>query len=216
MPPRLQKIDEHTRPDHWYLDEGDECYYVSEYTPRQGFHYSETNDLIINLKKPVDRRGRPEYHWKERAIRRSGELLRSVLNVDWIPSAMLVPIPCSKAKGHPLYDDRILQVLGRMTQGLTCNVSELVLQTESLESFHDGSRLRPDELIEYYELDEELCNCEPPNEVTIFDDLLTTGSHFKAMKSVINGHWPNVPVSGIFIARRYIPQESDSSNPDEE
>ncbi|MGH9543645.1 MAG: hypothetical protein ACRD23_00350 [Terriglobales bacterium] len=213
MAPRLQKIDEHTRPDHSYLDEGDECYYVSEYTPRQGFHYSETNDLIINLKKPVDRRGRPEYEWKEWAIRRSGDLLRSVLSADWIPSAMLLPIPCSKAKGHPLYDDRILQVIRRMTQGLRCDVRELVLQTQSLESFHDGSRMRPDELKEYYALDEELCNRQPPTEVAIFDDLLTTGSHFRAMKAVINEHWPNVPVSGIFIARRYIPQDAATPTP---
>src|SRR5437868_579872 len=101
------------------------------------------------------------------------------------PTATLVPVPCSKTRDHPLYDDRIIQILHKMTRGLACDIQELVIQTESLESFHDGRRLPPNELMEYYELDEELCDCQPPREVTLFDDLLTTGSHFKAMKAVI-------------------------------
>lgn len=205
MPLRLQQIDEHTRPDHAYLREDDECYYILEYTPRQEPPYDSTSDLIFNLKKPVDRKGRPEYWYKERDIKHAGDLLRSVLSVEWLPTTMLVPVPCSKTKGHPLYDDRMVQILRRMTTGLACNIRELVVQTESLESFHDGSRLPPAALMAYYELDEDLRGCAQPSEVTIFDDLLTTGSHFKAMKAVIRQHWPNVPVSGIFVARRYIP-----------
>ena len=178
-----------------------------EYTPRQEPPYSETNNLIWNLKKPVDRKGRREYYYKEKAIQTSGDLLRGVLNVEWIPSAMLVPIPSSKTKQNPLYDDRIVQVLNRMTRNLNgCDVRELVIQTEDLDSFHDGCRLRPHQLRDYYELDENLCEGDPPREVTLFDDLLTTGSHFKAMQGVISERWPNVPISGIFIARRYLPQ----------
>ncbi len=207
MATRLQQIDEHTRPDHWYLTDEDECYYLLEYTPREGPFFSTTNDLILNLKKSVERRGRQEYHWKEWAIRRSGELLRSALNEEWLPTAMLVPVPCSKVRDHPLYDDRMVQVLQHMTQDLACNIRELVVQTESLDSFHDGCRLSPNQLRRYYELDEALCDCEQPREVTVFDDLLTTGSHFKAMKSVIRDRWPGVRVSGIFVARRYIPKD---------
>ena len=143
---RLQRIDEHTRPDHFYLDEGDECYYVFEYTARQEPPYDETSNLIFNLKKSVDRRGRPEYYYKERDIRRAGDYLRSVLNEEWLPTAMLVPVPCSKTRDHALYDDRMLQVLQRMTQNLACDVRELVIQTESLDSFHDGCRLSPNQL----------------------------------------------------------------------
>jgi hypothetical protein len=204
---RLQKIDDHTRPDHSCLDQDDECYYLFEYTPRQQPPYDATNDLIFNLKKPVDRKGRQEYCYKERDIRRSGDYLRSALNDDWLPTAMLVPIPCSKIKGHPLYDDRILQIIERMTVNLACDVRELVIQTENLESFHGGYRMPPHQLRQYYRLDEQLCDCEQPMEVTLFDDVLTTGSHFKAIKSVIQDYWPDVPVSGIFVARRYIPHD---------
>jgi hypothetical protein len=209
LPIRLQQIDEHTRPDHSYLDADDECYYLLEYTPREGYAFSPANDIILNLKKSVDRRDRPEYRYKDWAIQRSADLLRSALNDAWLASAMLVPVPCSKRKDHPLHDDRIVQVLNRLTHDLPCDVRELVIQTGNLESFHDGYRLRPSQLKAHYRLDRDLCKCEQPKEVTIFDDLLTTGSHFKAMQSIIRDHWPAVPVSGIFLARRYIPHDED-------
>lgn len=209
MPIRLQKIDNLTLPDHCYLDQRDECYYLFEYTPRQQGSYDSVSNFIFNLKKPVDRKGRPEYRYKERAISQAGDYLRLVLNEEWISSAMLVPIPCSKTKQNPLYDDRILRILGRMTRGLTCDVRELIVQTADLESFHGGCRMRPAQLRQYYALDRALCECDQPPEVTVFDDLLTTGSHFKAVQSVIHDHWPDVHVSGIFIARRFIPHDGD-------
>ena len=85
-----------------------------------------------------------------------------------------------------------------------------MIQTDNLESFHDGYRLRPVQLKAYYQLDEQLSQCDEPTEVTIFDDLLTTGSHFKAMQAIIRDHWPTIPISGIFVARRYIPHDEDA------
>lgn len=48
---RLTLIDELIRKQHHYLEDGDLCYCFGEYTARQGAAYSETNQLIINLKK---------------------------------------------------------------------------------------------------------------------------------------------------------------------
>jgi hypothetical protein len=208
---RLQTIDELTRPDHYYLDESDECYYVLEYAARQKPPYDSTSDLIFNLKKPPDRKGRPEYYYKERDILRAGDLMRSVLNPEWLKSVTIVPIPCSKIPPHPLYDDRIIQVLARMTRGLACNIRELVTQSESLESFHDDSRLSPDQLARYYHLNEELCGGCEPKAIALFDDMLTTGSHFKAMKATLQERWPAVPICGVFIARRYFPKDAPSA-----
>jgi len=205
LPIRLQKIDEHTRPDHSYLDEGDECYYLLEYASRQGFDHSSSNDLIINLKKPVSRRGLLEYRYKEQAIRQACEKLRTVLSQEFIAQATWVPIPCSKTTDDPLYDDQVLQVLRCLTQGSACEVSELIVQTESLESFHDGCRLNPEQLAYYYRLNEIVSATITPTVFAIFDDMLTTGSHFKAVKSTLTDRWPGVPTIGIFIARRYFP-----------
>jgi hypothetical protein len=51
MARRLTKIDELTLPDHYRLEPTDDCYFIGEYTARGGYEQSDTNDLILNLKK---------------------------------------------------------------------------------------------------------------------------------------------------------------------
>jgi hypothetical protein len=65
LPTKLTRVDSLLLPDHYYLDADDECYFIGEYTARAGFAFSATNDLIQNLKKPMDRRDRPEWKYKE-------------------------------------------------------------------------------------------------------------------------------------------------------
>ena len=79
FPTRLTKVDALMLDDHWYLSEGDICYFLGEYTAREGFSFSATNDLILNLKKGVDRRGRPGWRYKERAIRVAATAFRDAL-----------------------------------------------------------------------------------------------------------------------------------------
>lgn len=98
MPTRLSKIDELTRPDHTFLDPDDHCYYLGEYTARAGYAFSSMNDLIQNLKKPMDRRGRPEWKYKTLAISRSCEMLREVVPEKWLARATFVPVPPSKTR----------------------------------------------------------------------------------------------------------------------
>ena len=50
---RLSRIDDLTRSDHTFIEADDECLYLGEYNARKGYQFSETNNLIFNLKKPV-------------------------------------------------------------------------------------------------------------------------------------------------------------------
>ena len=36
--------------------------------------------------------------------------------------------------------------------------------------------------------------------IIIFDDVLTKGSHFKAMQKILNLQYPQIPIVGLFIA----------------
>ena len=40
------------------------------------------------------------------------------------------------------------------------------------------------------------------DKVILVDDIITTGSHFKACKSIIKKEFPEVEGQGLFIARR--------------
>jgi hypothetical protein len=205
LPLRLSKIDELTRPDHTFLEADDECFYLGEYTARKGYQFSETNNLIYNLKKPMDRRGRSGWEYKQLAIEKAGKLMREALeasNPRWLSVATLVPIPPSKTKTDPMYDDRMFKVLQILGTGIKIDVRELVIQRQSTEAAHSTeSRPRVDELYDNYAINESLA-APTPRIIGVFDDLLTTGAHFKAVQRLLRERFRKAEIYGIFIARR--------------
>ena len=114
MPLRLSRIDDLSRPDHYFIEPDDDCLYLGEYNARKGYQFSATNNLIFNLKKPMDRRGQPGWPYKRQAIESAGRQMREALdalNPRWLSMATLVPMPPSKVKSDAMYDDRMLQML---------------------------------------------------------------------------------------------------------
>jgi hypothetical protein len=196
----LTEIDELIRPDHYYLEAEDDCYFIGEYTAGRGFSYSSTNQFIYNLKKGVDRRGRVDWVWKERAIQLGARLLQESINPAFLEGTTFVPVPPSRIASDPLYDDRMTQVLRRL--GDNVNVRELVFQSEGMHDAHTAaSRPGPSTLYWNYKIDQSLV--EPiPSRIAVVDDVLTTGAHFKAMKRILQETFPEVQVIGLFLARR--------------
>ncbi len=84
----------------------------------------------------MDRKGRPEWKWKVWAIERSAQMLREVVPKRWLDRASFVPVPPSKAKDHPEYDDRLIQILEKLGTGRELDIRELVLMTESIDAAH--------------------------------------------------------------------------------
>jgi hypothetical protein len=202
LPTKLTRVDSLLLPDHYYLDADDECYFIGEYTARAGFAFSATNDLIQNLKKPMDRRDRPEWKYKEWAITKAADMLREAIPPDWLKSATLVPAPPSKAKDDPRYDDRLLRILQRLGSGVGIDIRELVFQRTSTAAAHESEdRPTPADLLDVYTIDETLTK-PAPEKLVVFDDLLTTGCHFKAIAQKLGDRFPSKAVIGLFIARR--------------
>lgn len=73
----LTRIEELLRGEYHYLEPEDECWFLREYTAGMGYQHGETNNLIFNLKKPVDRKGLPDWKYKEQPFNRSRASLRS-------------------------------------------------------------------------------------------------------------------------------------------
>ena len=129
----ITKIDDLTRPDHSYLTAADVCYFLGEYTARKGFAFSATNQLIFNLKKGMERQGRPEWPHKARTTQRVAEALRTALNDRARQTMTFVPVPLSKAKTDPLYDDRLVQVLHDLWPGQATDVRVMPQRRRSRE-----------------------------------------------------------------------------------
>lgn len=206
---RLSQIDELTFGDHYYLGAEDQCIYYGDYTARRGFAFSETNQLIHNLKKPVSLRGQNQYHYKEVAI---DQIARAIVRDVPVDRVTFVPVPPSKMQTDPDYDDRIVQILARCNQ-LNPNVDfrELVTQTQTMVAAHTTNiRPRPADLEAIYAINQ--VGDTPLREVVIvLDDMLTTGCHFVAIRSVLLRAYPGIQIVGLFVARR-VPEAEDLEN----
>jgi predicted amidophosphoribosyltransferase len=214
LPPRLTRVDELILDEHGSLTVDDECYFLREYTRGGGYQASDTNQLITNLKKSTERRGQRDYRYKQQAIEIAGRELGAALKEDWLKAATLVPIPPSASREDPLYDDRMTKVIRTMTLGLQVDVRELIVQRESTAPAHLSGDYRPRvaEIFENYEIDQSHTD-PPPNIVGLFDDILTAGSHFRAAKLLLQQRFGDIPVVGIFIARRVFPPRNDPALP---
>jgi len=210
FPRRLTEIDDLTRSEHFHLDSTDKCFFLGEYTARKGFSFSATNHVILNFKKSVDRRGRPEWRHKERTISEVGRAFGAAISMDWLASSTLVPIPPSRAKADPLYDDRMLRMLQSIPSARPLDIRELLFQQYTMEPAHDSAtRPGPDELFQCYCIDERFC-APAPLRISVFDDVITTGSHFVAARRVLHERFPAAQIIGFFIARR-VPETMDFS-----
>ena len=211
FPQRLTKIDDLARPDHFYLTAADDCYFLGEYTARKGYAFSATNQLVLNFKKALDKKNTAQWRYKEQAISDAAAAFRSALNDDWLNIATLVPIPPSKAKDNPFYDDRLVQMLRSIRTQPCLDVRELIIQHVSTAAVHDQeNRPSPDQIQANYGIDDALKN-PTPGVIGLFDDVLTTGAHYRAASAALKQNFPGVRVIGFFIARR-VPEAVDIEN----
>ncbi len=153
MPRHLTKVDA-LAPDHWHLEGSDECYFLGEYTAGEGYQFSPTNQLIFNLKKSPDRRGRAEWHYKENAIQEVAKALRAAIKQEYLDTITFMPIPPSKVKADPLYDDRMTRVLEAIRPEPPLDIRELIVQTASTQAAHESEhRPSPSEMEARYAVD---------------------------------------------------------------
>lgn len=205
---KLTKVDDSNLSDHAYLTANDECYFLLEYTPGKGYSYGQANSLIANLKKKPSRSKAAELQYKAIAIEKCATYFRQTINMNWLKDATLVPIPPSKAIGDADYDDRITQVCRKISTDTKLDIRELVGQKMSLTASHEGNRHSVDDLLKVYSINENIA-LPSPTKIAIFDDMLTAGVHYRAMHTILNQKYPNIPIVGFFVTRRIIANPFD-------
>ena len=199
FPQKFQKIDDLTRPKHSWIETSDICFYLCEYVAGEGYQHSYINQQIFNLKKPMSDRYRPGWHYKTSAIRKiASAFTRAFSGVD-LADWTFVPVPPSRMHGDAEHDDRVIRMLHGMQPRQ--DVRELICQTQNVQASHRGRiRLPPDQLAKLYRIDETRSDPTPKN-IVVFDDILTTGSHFKAAQIVLQNRFPDAGIVGLFVAR---------------
>ncbi len=175
----------------------DECFYAREYTPGGRYDASECNNLIVNFKKPGDRRDTFEWRHRERAVQAFASEL-----ADWLPQRILVTfIPPAKLSSNPDYSWRFEDTF-KALRGLRpdLELATMLQWREERRESHHGPRPSENELFD------NLVLLQPERiyaaRVTcLIDDVLTNGAHFKACQRKIQEFAPGHRVVGVFWAR---------------
>ncbi len=202
-PIRFTEIDASNIGIHPRLTIADKCLFLFEYTSGKRYDFSATNNLISTLKRKPGQKGA---YYKNQAIGRCAAWFAQSLNPDWLAAATLVPAPPSKVSGHPEYDDRIERICRQIRPGL--DVRTIVRQSISTVAAHEvgaGPRPTVEDLLAIYEIDETKA-APVPRQIGIIDDVLTAGTHYRALECKLKERFPGVPIVGLFIARRVFPE----------
>lgn len=189
---------------HAHLEATDSCHFIWEYTRGQRFDYSDGNQLISNLKiRPSELRANPNRaRYKRDAINRCAKVIADNLTEN-VAGVVFVPVPSSRMRTDPDYDDRMMAILRRVNELKPIDARELVVQTANTRRSHETAenRLRQEELLDVWRIDESLVN-PPFHTIVIVDDMLTAGTHFKAMQRILRDRFPGVRIDGLFVTRR--------------
>ena len=196
---RLCRIDELTRREHYYLGDEDLCFYFGDYCGRNGRAHGTMSALVHDLLQPRDAGVPKQEYRKDRALSRVAQWLHEVFDPATIRDATFVPLPQSGSGVQTDSDDRIFRILKRGAEDL--DIRRLIEMDDTSRSGEVNLRSGPDVL--YGHMRVVLALTEPkPNAIFLVDDVLTTGANYVAAKKRILQLLPDLPVFGLFVARK--------------
>jgi len=212
VPAALTRLDEASRADHIYLSASDRCAYLAQYCSGSADSGNGAcHQLIRNFKcEPSRARSdRRRARYKQEAIATLGAWLRQAVPRRVAESCTWVPIPPSQRAGDPDFDDRLARTLQLAFEGYDVDVRSLLSQTSSTPRDHAGrARLSEQALLEILRVDEDQLMLRPVRgRVVLFDDVLTSGKHFKCCERRLKEVLPGTPIAGIFLMRRAPPRD---------
>jgi predicted amidophosphoribosyltransferase len=177
---KLSKIDSRLflLGEHCYLNSSDECYFANVY---DSSCQPAIKPFIISLKQG-----------NGTASLAAAKELALALPDDWIQRFTFVPMPPSRGD-----KDSVKALVEKLP---VADARVLLVQEKNTLSSHQGWRPTPIYRSRFMRLNE--AETEPkPGTIVVVDDVLATGSHFRAAKMVVRERWPNMRVIGVFLAR---------------
>lgn len=183
----------------------DHCWYlrdllVDPHSDKKPWELGASNQLIYDLKIDPRKTVKPYFRDKKLAAIETfaQELARNVSG-----PRLFAPIPSSKARDDEAYDNRLDTVLIRAQQlNPHVRIATPVRRTATIEASHTRSGSRSPALhlptLAFSGIQGEV----PGDTIFLLDDVLTSGSTFKACQQVIENGRPGITVAGVFWARR--------------
>jgi len=174
----------------------DECFYMREYYPRKGFLFCETNQLIKNFKHDIKSRPDLENH-KILSINKFAEELSYFFDDSTVYHISF--IPPSKCKSDRRYDDRLEKTLNQLVKlRHRIVIEEPISIKKTIRASHFGGPRLIDEIADNYNW-KGLGN-NHVGRLYVIDDIITTGSHYKAFQKIMSSNHHQTEMTGLFWA----------------
>jgi len=221
MPPRMTRVGDLERRDHYHLPADATSYFWGEYTPYEHtegkkWNYSPTNQLMSNLKKKMDRQGQYDWKYKREAIETVGRQFAQFWKWKELQEkhrVALVPIPPSRARGDAMFDPRMLEIAQVIAarSGVALDIRDCLSFSGKYGPSHESDeRPTPDQLFADLTFDPAVGRQDSPTGVIfLLDDMLTTGAHSVAVRRKLGEVFPGVQMVSLFVARRRLPNPFD-------
>ncbi len=191
------KIDETSLPQVRHLRPDDDCWYAKDFVAGTGYQGGAVNSDIVNFKKSPGAQGQ---YYREQAISKFALEASELFKCDDGIKYTVTAIPSSKMKIDPLYDHRFEDFFNELKRFAPCiDVVWPVVESKGQSPSHQGGTRNPNDLMNGYSY-----NGFPsgvPKLLFVFDDVLTTGAHFRAFKDFIIQQGFQGKVCGIFWAK---------------
>ena len=187
----------------FHLKENDFLVYAREFVSGKGYQGGLTNSLILNFKKPpYKKENPPEWKHREKAVKQFAKEIELLLRS--IKRAVLTAIPSSNKKDHPKYDNRFEDLFIEILKSHPEWIIEWPVEIkENIEPSHISKEKNPDVLKKNY-FWKGFKNKEP-EALYIFDDIMTTGAHFRAMSDFLRENQYKGKIIGICWAKAVAP-----------
>ena len=201
-------LDDLARTDHPYLGASDQCWCLARYVAGPGYRAGRVNQLITNLKcAPSVAAAEPlRRSHKDRAIELAAKAVRRAIKREWAESVTWIPIPPSRVPGHVDFDDRLMRILRHAFNAYQVDIRNVLYQVRTQSADHvSNERLSMHHLYESIQVNCAALAGRPlRSHVVLFDDVLTTGKHYKCCERRLLEAVPGVSVCGLFLARRVL------------
>lgn len=187
------------------LEEKDKCYYYMTYDSWSNLFENEQKQIVSNLKiSPQDICKNPlREKYKTKSIATIAEwLIQTIKRHPELTSYLWIPAPPSKAPGDENYDNRLVRILEQVRSAIPEFIFfDALYVKKSVDESHKTNERDVQKKLKNLGVDENFINKLKNKSVVIFDDVLTTGTTFKAAQMKIQEIDNALKVIGIFIAK---------------
>lgn len=206
------KFDGITYPFPAYINQSEDCRFARDYIPGIGYKGCQTNDLVLNFKQDISKKGSGSWQYRQWALNVFADELASIFGSN--SQSFVTNIPTSKPRTSNQYDFRfedMFQALKMKRPNLNI-IYPLDVGTVQVASHHGGSR-------SVSTLSSNLVFAGLPNphpdRIILVDDVVTSGSHFRACNDFLVSNGFQGQIIGLFWARTINSANSTTSAADD-